>query len=74
MAQLRHWSNKWNVQNDPSFLRALADLGDTEALLLLQLQGINKIQTLSKLANANGITSNRLLKEKTLRHCHGLQH
>ena len=31
VAQLRQWSDKWIVPNDPSILRALADLGDTDA-------------------------------------------
>ena len=66
VAQLHQWSNELNVPNDPSILRVLADLGDTDTFLLLQLQGINNIQTFSKLENANGITTNQLVKEKLL--------
>ena len=50
----------------PRFLRALADLGDTDAFLLLHLLSMNDMQTFSEFANANVITTNRLVKEKLL--------
>ena len=66
MTQLHQWSNELNVPHYPSILRTLADLCDTDVFLLLQLQGINNKQTFSELANAKGITTNQLEKEKLL--------
>ena len=63
VSELRQWSHEWN---DPRILRALADLGDMDAFLLLLLLGVNDIQTFSEFTNANGITTNRLVKEKLL--------
>ena len=63
VSELHQLSHKWN---DPRILRALADLGDMDAFLLLLLLGMNDIQTFSEFTNANGITTNRLVKEKLL--------
>ena len=66
MSQLRHRSDEWNVPEDPRILRALADLGDTDAFLPLQLLGMTDMQTLSEFTNANGLTANRIVKEKLI--------
>ena len=49
VSELRQWSDEWNVPEDPRILRALADLGDTDAFLLLQLLGMTDMQTLRNL-------------------------
>ena len=45
VSELRQWSHE---RHDPRILRALADLGDMDAFLLLLLLGMNDIQTFSE--------------------------
>ena len=66
VSDLRQWSDEWNVPEDPRILRAFADLGDRDAFLLLQLQGMTDMQTFSEFTNANSITMNRIVKEKLI--------
>ena len=59
VSHLRQWSDEWNVaQNSKSPCR--------HRRYGRVLAGMNNIQTFSEFANANGITTNRLVKEKLL--------
>ena len=66
VAELRQWAEEYEVVDHPQILRLLVALGDSDALMRLQLQGLNDYKSIIEWANCNGITDNVLIRETLL--------
>ena len=63
---LRQWAEEYEVVDHSQILRRLVALGDSDALIRLQLQGLNDYKSIIERTNSNGITDNVLIREKLL--------
>ncbi|MCG8032145.1 MAG: hypothetical protein JAZ03_08210 [Candidatus Thiodiazotropha taylori] len=65
--ELRQWAEEYNRIDCPRVLRALVSLGDSDALLRLQLRDLNDFKSISLWASGNDITDHALVREKLLK-------
>ena len=67
VVELRQWAEEYQVAEHPRVLRALINLGDSDALVRLQLQGMSDFKAITEWASLNRVSDNVHVREKLLR-------